>query len=64
MKAERLLWSVLLAVLPAGAALAGDGYQVPDIQLSGVWKPALVAAVAVVAICVVAFKNAKRTHLD
>ena len=53
-----------MAALPAAAAFAGDGYQVPDIQKPAMWKPALVAVVALAAICVVAFKNARRTHLD
>lgn len=63
MKAEKLLWIALLAAEPA-AALAADGYQAPAIERSGIWKPVLVIVVAVAAICVLAFKNAKRTHLD
>jgi hypothetical protein len=64
MKAEKLLCSVVIAVLPAAAALASDGYQAPDIEKSGIWKPLLVVVAAVLGICVLGFKNAKRTHLD
>jgi len=48
----------------AQAALAEDGYDPPGISKPDVWKAWVAAAVALVAIGVLAFKNAKRTHLD
>ena len=57
-----------LAALAAGArassALADDGFETPQMEQPGTWKVVAVLLVALAAVCVVAFKNAKRTHLD
>jgi hypothetical protein len=48
----------------AQAAWAGEGFDPPKIEKNIDWIAYLIAAVAVVGILVVGFKNAKRTHLD
>ena len=64
MKAILLGWlTALLAAAPAALA-EGDGFEVPEIESSGLPVPICVAIVAVLAIAAVAFKNSKRTHLD
>jgi len=67
MRMNFLYGTVLLAavlLLTAGQALAGDGYYSPDLDYSPPWLSTLYALVATAAICVPAFKNARRTHLD
>jgi len=53
-----------VVLLAAGQALAGDGYYSPELDYSPPWLSILYALVGTVAVCVPAFKNAKRTHLD
>lgn len=65
MKTTRLITAIACAAGALSPALAGDGYRktVPQAE-SDVWMSVLVVAVAVLATAAVAFKNAKRTHLD
>ncbi len=55
--------TALFAAAPVALA-EGDGFAAPGIESSGLPVPICVAIVAVLAIAAVAFKNAKRTHLD
>ncbi|MCK4625541.1 MAG: hypothetical protein KAV00_09550 [Phycisphaerae bacterium] len=65
MKAIPLLFLACLILLAATcAASAGDGFEPPEIKKGDYWYALAVAAAAVAGICVVAFKNPKRTHLD
>ncbi len=64
MKAITCLWTALVFSAAGAAALAGDGFQPPTDENSTDWIALAVAAVAAIAVCVLAFKNAKRTHLD
>lgn len=48
----------------AASAMADDGYKIPDVKDPGNWQSVLIALVALGAICLVAFKNANRSHLD
>lgn len=63
MKAKIL---VLAAGLLTGvsAALAGDGFEAPEIEKAIPWAAIGIAVGAVLAIVVVAFKGSGRTHLD
>lgn len=64
MTARALAW-VTAALAGAPAALAeGDGYSAPSKESWGVVVAAVVAVVAAGVIIAVAFKNARRTHLD
>ena len=61
-----ILLLTLTAVMPAAVALAGraDGYEAPEIEAKPPWVAILYVFIALAGICVVGFKNAKRTHLD
>ena len=48
----------------AGACLAGDGITPPIPEPTFPWLAMFYTCVIVAGIAVVAFKNAKRTHLD
>ena len=54
----------LILSAATGAAWAGDGFEPPEIKNVDYWYALAVAAAALAGICVVAFKNSKRTHLD
>lgn len=57
--------TVLALVGSCGPALAeGDGYAAPAGTANTTWQCIAIAAVALLGIAAVAFKNAKRTHLD
>lgn len=65
MKAIPLLfWAGLVLLAATGAAWAGDGFKPPEIKRGDYLYAVLVAVAALAGICVVAFKNPKRTHLD
>jgi len=59
-------WFVLLAALagPLAAASSAKPKGAPKIESSLSFWPILCTAVALLGISVVAFKNAKRSHLD
>ena len=64
---KRILWAVEAAVLGAGASFAhasADGYLAPPMEPSIDWWVLLYFVVGCAGIAVVAFKSAKRTHLD
>ena len=65
-KAQTLLsvFSIFLIFLAASIAAANDNYSAPELKTSAPWAAITYTAVAVIAILVVAFKNARRTHLD
>ena len=44
--------------------LVGDGYTVKPLEAASSWHSYLCAFVGLVAVCVVCFRNPKRTHLD
>ena len=59
------LLTVLALVGSCGRALAdSDGYVAPAGTANTTWQCIAIAAVALLAIAALAFKNAKRTHLD
>jgi len=53
-----------VSALLAGVARAGDGIEPEVLEPEFAWLALLYAVVSAVAIGVVAFKDAKRTHLD
>jgi hypothetical protein len=55
---------VLLAALRPAWAADGEGVTPPTIESSTPWMAILYSLVAAVAICVLGFKNSRRTHLD
>ena len=55
---------VLLALAPTAVALADDGFNPPDGKSPELWQSCVAAILTVLAICVLGFKNAGRTHLD
>lgn len=57
---------VLLAVLKTAAAADGGGAapSPPQIESSTPWIAILYSLLAAVAICILGFKNSRRTHLD
>jgi len=65
MKATRVITAIACVAGVAAPALADDGYTklVPGAKFSP-WWCILIIVVAGASIAVVAFKNAKRTHLD
>lgn len=65
MKPRPLQWllAILVLALPAAAG-ASDGYAVYAIEPSKPWLAILCAVVSLAGVGVVAFKKAKRTHLD
>jgi len=52
-----------LSFLPA-VAVCEDNYPQAPLEPSRPWAPVLYAIVFLAAVCVVAFKHARRTHLD
>jgi len=64
MKAIRLLWTAFVIVAVGAAAWAEDGFKPPEITSTTHWYAIVAAVVALLAICVLGFKNSKRTHLD
>ena len=58
--------SFILLVVSKLAAAAGDGYAgaAPEVESKIPWVAIIYAAVALLGIAVVGFKNAKRFHLD
>jgi len=64
MRATNLAWIALVVMAMRAAAWAGDGFEPPDIQKARNWYAIVAAVVAALAVCVIAFKNSKRTHLD
>lgn len=61
MKLIRYTCGVAAAVLPS-VARAQD--EAPEIESSVPWLPLLFTVLATAAICAVAFKSSRRTHLD
>jgi len=65
-----MLCVVLLAVSTVAVAAdaeakpASDGFQPPAIEHANTLLPLLIAGGALLLVAAVAFKNAKRTHLD
>ena len=59
-----LLLTGLILLVATCAAWAGDGFEPPEIKKADNWYVLAIAAVALAGICVVAFKNSKKTHLD
>ena len=59
-----LFLACLILLVMTCAASAGDGFKPPEIKKADYWYALAVAAAALAGICVVAFKNSKRTHLD
>jgi len=55
---------VLLAILAARTVRVGDGYQAPPTETKVPLLAIIYVLVALAGICVVAFRDAKRTHLD
>ena len=66
MKATRVLMAMLAVVAAAGGAWAADGGagKAPRLNAETPWVAILYTLVATVAICVLGFKNCRRTHLD
>ena len=65
MNGKARFWAAMVPIVGlARLAFAGDGYEPPGVEKPNYWWSILVAAVALAGICVIGFKNAKRTHLD
>lgn len=68
MRMTRLCLAVLAALAAtttqAVAETTADGYPRPAIELMGDWGPIVVSVLFLALIAAVAFKNARRTHLD
>ena len=60
----RCLAAAVVAATAHAAALAGDGFKPPTKDDGVNWMALVTAAIAVIAICVLAFKSARRSHLD
>ena len=58
-----ILGASSLLAMPA-LLFGSDGYEPAPIEMIANWMAILYSVVFVAAICVVTFKNAKRTHLD
>lgn len=56
--------ALAMASFGAIAAAADDAFKATPREPSHDWIAVLYALVALAGICVVAFKNSKRTHLD
>jgi len=56
----------LLAVmlLPVAGYAEEDGYVAPSVEPQRPWPAIAISAVFLCAVCGIAFKNSKRTHLD
>ena len=54
----------LVMLLTPAAALCQDGYKAPERAKDAPWLAILYTAVFFVGVLVVAFKHARRTHLD
>jgi len=64
-----ILLVVLMVVVAAEAArrrapVERDGYPLPQTDPRNPWLPLVFMVVALAGVLVVAFKNARRTHLD
>ena len=46
------------------AALAADGHEAPKLEDKTNWIVILITGLGVLAMAAIAFKNARRTHLD
>jgi len=64
MRIDAILLAMGVSAVYAGIARAGDGIEPEVLEPQFAWLALLYAVVAGVAVGVVAFKNAKRTHLD
>ncbi len=67
MKKYRFLLSVLLLITTTASDFAlalSDGYESPELKDEAPWTAILYLVVALAGICIVAFKNSRRTHLD
>ena len=64
MRRIRLVWTAFVIAAVGAAAWAEDGFEPPEIESTTHWYAIVAAVVALLAICVLAFKNSKRTHLD
>jgi hypothetical protein len=66
MKAIPLLFLTGLILLAATCAAwaTGDGFEPPKFEKGDYWYALTIALVALAGICVVAFKNSKKTYLD
>jgi hypothetical protein len=54
----------LALLLPVAPAICQDKYTQPALEHKPSWAAVIYTVVALIAICVVAFKHARRTHLD
>jgi hypothetical protein len=63
---QRAFTAAVLVLLVAFPALAGDGFEgkAPQLEPSPPWVAIVYSVVGLAGVAVVAFKNAKRTHLD
>jgi hypothetical protein len=56
-----------LAILLVGAAAWGQGYDgrsAPMLESKVPWQAVVCTIACLLAVCAIAFKNARRTHLD
>jgi hypothetical protein len=70
MMKRMMLWIVLAAALAcpgwahAQENMLPDGFTVQPIEAKPAWICIGISALALAGVCVVAFKNARRSHLD
>ena len=59
-------WTILTILALAAVAMAqrGDGYSAPVLERGIPWQAYGCSVAGLLAICAIAFKNARRTHLD
>jgi hypothetical protein len=60
----QLISGVAVLTLSATAGMAADTTKIPELEGGSTWIAWLFGAVALAGICVVGFKNSRRTHLD
>jgi hypothetical protein len=61
-----LHWTAMaiLATFAAALGQGGDAYGAPVLEHAPPWQAIVCTIAGVLAICAIAFKNARRTHLD
>lgn len=61
------MWYVtvgLLLTLASYSHAAADGYEAPEVESAMPWAGVILALVALVGVCMAAFHNPKRSHLE
>jgi hypothetical protein len=62
--AQRLAAIGLAVMAAAGLAMAGDGYEAPELEGDMPWAAVALAGLSLAAVLFAAFHNPKRSHLE